>query len=239
METNPVRAGRARTTPSGEPPADPTPKGPSRVRGWVGARVAGGRWVWRAGVLLVLAWILKGTLAEATHTSIFTGITLGFHEMGHAFFSWFGSRIFTTAGGTIFQILVPLGAAVYLAVKQRDPFGATVCLFWLGTSLVEAGVYASDARAQVLPLVSPFGPIAVDSHDWTVMLMRVGKLSKDQQIGAFLIGSGRLVMVAALGAGAWVLRVMATTPVGRATVQPMGGAERTHDGPPGTSPRGP
>jgi nitrogen fixation protein FixH len=59
--------------------------------------------------------------------------------------------------------------------------------------------------------VSPFGPIDVDSHDWTVMLMRVGMLSKDKEIGAFLVESGRLAMITAMAGGAWVLRVMATT----------------------------
>lgn len=195
------------------------------LRRWVAERVAGGRWAWRLPVLLVLAWVLRGNLADPGQTSLFSGITLGFHEMGHAFFSWFGSRILTTAGGTIFQLLVPLGAAVYLARAQRDPFGAAVCLFWLGASLVEAGVYAADARAQALPLVSPFGPVDVDSHDWTVMLMRVGKLSKDHQIGAFLVGAGRAVMVGALVAGGWVLRVMATTPgPSRAPSLPVEGA---------------
>jgi hypothetical protein len=154
---------------------------------------------------------MLGYLGDAGHTSIFSGVTLGFHEMGHAALSWLGNRILTAAGGTIFQIAVPLAAAVYLAVKQRDPFGAAVCLFWLGTSLVEAGHYAADARAQQLPLVSPFGPVDVDSHDWTVMLMKFGMLSRDQQIGGVLAGAGRTLMVVSLAAGAWVLRVMAVT----------------------------
>jgi len=181
------------------------------VRGWVAACTAGRRWTLRAPLLLILAWIMVGYLTDAGHTSIFSGVTLGFHEMGHAALSWLGNRILTTAGGTIFQIAVPLAAAVYLAVKQRDPFGAAVCLFWLGTSLVEAGHYAADARAQQLPLVSPFGPVDVDSHDWTVLLMKYGMLSRDQQIGGMLVGAGRMVMVASLAAGAWVLRVMATS----------------------------
>lgn len=91
------------------------------------------------------------------------------------------------------------------------PFGATVCLFWLGTALVDAGVYAADARAQALPLVSPFGPVDVDSHDWTVVLMKLGLLSRDQAIGGALVGAGRVVMSASLAAGAWVLWVMART----------------------------
>jgi hypothetical protein len=181
------------------------------VRAWIAERVAGRRWLYRLPVLLVLVWIARGYLADAGATSIFSGITLGFHEMGHAFFSFFGHRILTAAGGTIFQVVVPLAAAVYLAVRQRDPFGAAVCLFWLGTALLEAGHYAADARAQALDLVSPFGAVDVDSHDWTVMLLRVGKLSKDREIGAFFAGTGRIVLVGSILAAAWVLRIMATT----------------------------
>lgn len=172
-------------------------------------RTAGRRWWVRAPLLLLLAWILRGVWTDPLAGSLFDGITLGFHEMGHAFFLWSGNRILTAAGGTLFQLGVPLGAAAYLAWKQRDPFGAVVCLFWLGTALVGAGVYAADARAQELPLVSPFGPVDVDSHDWTVVLMKFGILSRDREIGAALIGLGKAVMVVSLLAGAWVLRVMA------------------------------
>ena len=182
------------------------------VRAWVAERVAGRRWGARALLLLLLAWLVRGYLADPAAGSILDGLTLGFHEMGHLVFMWFGNRILAAAGGTIFQVGIPLLAAWYLASKQRDPFGAAVCLFWLGTSLVSAGIYAADARAQVLPLVSPMGPVDVDSHDWTVMLMKFGMLSQDQAIGAFLVGAGKAVMMASLVTGAWVLLVMATTP---------------------------
>jgi hypothetical protein len=209
VETNPFRTPRPERHhgSAGEPKTAPG----SPLRRWIAEGVAGRRWVWRAPVLLVLAWIGWGYLADPAATSIFSGITLAFHEMGHAAFSWLGNRILTTAGGTIFQVGVPVAAGAYLAVKQRDPFGAAVCAFWLGTALVEAGVYAADARAQALQLVSPFGSVDVDSHDWTVMLMKFGKLSKDQEIGAFLVGAGRVAIVGSLLAGAWVLRIMATT----------------------------
>ncbi|MDX1492576.1 MAG: hypothetical protein R3253_00775 [Longimicrobiales bacterium] len=176
---------------------------------WLRARVAGQVWWYRAPLLLILGWILVGHLRDPMYSSIFYGINLGFHEMGHAFFSWFGNRILTAAGGTIFEVGVPLAAGLYLLFKQHDPFGAAVCLFWMGTALVGAGMYASDARAQALPLVSPFGPVDVDSHDWTVILMKYGRLSQDQAIGGAIRTAGLWVMAAAMGLGALVLRVMA------------------------------
>jgi hypothetical protein len=159
--------------------------------------------------LLVLVWLLHGYLTDPQNTSIFDGVNLAFHEMGHAAFSWLGERILTVAGGTILQVAVPLAAGAYLLREQRDPFGAAVCVFWLGTALFSAGVYAADARVQELPLVSPFGPVDVDSHDWTVMLMKYGLLSRDQAIGAGLRRAGVLAMLASIMLGAWVLRVMA------------------------------
>jgi hypothetical protein len=207
VETNPFRAQRRRDAADAE-------AGPARsgLRAWVEARVAGKAWWARAPLLLVFAWILRGYVDHPLYASIFDGINLGFHEMGHAAFFWLGNPILTTAGGTIFQLGIPIAAGAYLLVKQRDPFGATVCLFWLGTALCGAGVYAADARAQALPLVSPFGPVDVDSHDWTVMLMKYGMLTKDAAIGAALRNAGLAAMVAALVAGAWVLRVMSTAP---------------------------
>jgi hypothetical protein len=179
------------------------------ARAWVAERVRGQTWWLRAPVLVVLAWILHGYATDPLNSSIFDGVSLAFHEMGHAAFSWFGVRILTVAGGTIFQLAIPLAAGAYLLHKQRDPFGAAVCVFWLGTALFGAGVYAGDARAQALPLVSPFGPVDVDSHDWTVMLMKYGMLSRDHAIGASLRRAGLIAMVGAIAAGACVLRVMA------------------------------
>lgn len=175
---------------------------------WVRERVAGQVWWYRAPLLLILAWILYRHAQDPLFTSIFYGINLGFHEMGHALFSWSDDRILTAAGGTIVEVAVPLGAAAYLLLKQHDPFGATVCLFWLGTVLVGAGTYAADARAQALPLVSPFGPVDVDSHDWTVVLMKYGMLSRDQEIGGLLRTAGMAAMAGGIVLGGWVVAIM-------------------------------
>lgn len=182
-----------------------------RPAGWVRERVSGQVWWYRAPLLLVLAWILHRHAQDPLHTSIFYGINLGFHEMGHALFSWSDHRALTAAGGTILEITVPLAAAAYLLLKQNDPFGATVCLFWLGTVLVGAGAYAADAMAQALPLVSPFGPVDVDSHDWTVVLMKYGMLSRDQQIGGMLRTAGIAAMAGGIVLGAWVVAIMRDT----------------------------
>lgn len=189
---------------------------------WVRARAEGKVWWYRAPLLLVLAWILRGYAADPLRSSIFSGISLGFHEMGHAAFSWFGNSMLTAAGGTIFELGVPIAAGVYLLIKQRDPFGAAVCLFWLGTALVGSGVYAADARAQVLPLVSPFGPVDVDSHDWTFILMKYGMLTKDEAIGGALKGAGMAIMTVSTVVGSWLVWTMASVNRARSA---QGGSE--------------
>ncbi len=214
METNPFRA-RRRAQSSSD--AELAQRREVRSSGWfttvrlgIEARVQGRKWWIRAPVLLVFLWMLRAYAADPMYSSIFDGVNLGFHEAGHAAFSWFCNRILTTAGGTIFLLAIPVLVGIYLLIKQHDPFGAAVCVFWLGMALVGAGIYAADGRAQALPLVSPFGPIDVFSHDWTVMLMKFGKLSQDERIGAFLRNSGLAAMAASIASGAWILWLMAT-----------------------------
>jgi len=181
----------------------------SMVRDWLVERVSGQVWWYRVPVVLALMWILRGYLEFRGGGSIFGGVNLAFHEMGHAFFFWSGDRILTAAGGTIFEVGIPIAAGAYLALRQRDPFGAVVCLFWLGTALVGVGVYAADARAQALPLVSPFGPVDVDSHDWTVILLKYGKLSRDQAIGGAFQTAGMWAMSASIALQLFVMAIMA------------------------------
>jgi hypothetical protein len=94
------------------------------IRQWIAERVRGQRWWLRAPLLLVFLWMLSGYLGDPLHRSIFDGVNLAFHEMGHAAFFWLGDRMLTVAGGTIFQLGIPIVAGGYLLRKQNDPFGA-------------------------------------------------------------------------------------------------------------------
>lgn len=220
METNPFKAQRlkrereeeavAAEAAGREAPLQLTRNASSRrsLQAWVEEQVADRVWYHRAPLLLVLFWMYSGYPGDPLHTTLFDGISLGFHEIGHVVFGWTGSRLLTVAGGTIFELGIPLVAAGYLLFKQRDPFGATVCIFWLGTALWHTAAYVGDARAQALPLVSPFGPVDVDSHDWTYMLMRFGMLSRDWEIAGYFRIVARYAMLGSLLAGAWVVWVM-------------------------------
>jgi hypothetical protein len=78
-------------------------------------------------------------------------VNLAIHETGHLVFSPFGEWM-TVAGGTLFQLLVPLVFAAYFW-RRGDRHAATVPLWWMGQNCFGIARYISDARAQELPLV--------------------------------------------------------------------------------------
>ena len=65
----------------------------------------------------------------------------------------------------------------------------------------------ADARAQMLPLVSPFP--GAPGHDWNYLLGTLGLLRQDRVIGGVFRVAGTVTMGAGLFGSSWVLRVMA------------------------------
>ena len=182
------------------------------VRETIEASASEHPWLPRALVLAWMVWIWLGFLGSEPPSYFrnpFGAATLVVHESGHAAFMWFGNELLTVAGGTIFQLTIPALVAWFFW-RQRDVYAITVALFWLGTSLVDAGVYAADARAGLLQLVSPWNDSP--ENDWSFMLMRFGKLSRDEVIGGRIRAAGMILMPLSLLVGAWVLRVLARTP---------------------------
>ena len=102
---------------------------------------------------------------DALYTSWFSGITLAFHEMGHIVFSPFG-RTLMLLGGSIFQLLIPLSAGLYLVLRQRDYFGGAVGGAWLSYATWEMGTYMDDANKERLGLV---GFSDNPEHDWSAL----------------------------------------------------------------------
>jgi len=161
-------------------------------------------WHWRAALLAVLAWIGWRHLADPEYTSIFSGITLAFHELGHILFGVFGETL-AIAGGSIAQIAVPIVAAVLLH-GRNDRFGAAVAGTWLSFSLSMLATYVADARAQELPLV---GFTQDPEHDWYHLLARAGLLEQDLILARGLRVAAFVVLVLSLVYGTRCLLVMA------------------------------
>ena len=119
-------------------------------------------------------------------------INLPFHEAGHVFFRPFGAFV-TSLGGSLGQLLMPLICMLVLLVKTRDPFGASVAMWWFGENFLDIAPYINDANRLVLPLLggntgqtAPYG-----FHDWEYILTEAGIVSHAQTIAgvSFVIGS--------------------------------------------------
>ena len=164
------------------------------------------RWLWRVPLLLWLGWTGWRYLADADYWSIFSGIIFGSHEFGHLFFAPFG-ELLMVAGGSLMQLLVPIGAGALL-VARRDWYGTAVAGCWLSFSLSNLAVYIGDAVAQELPLVS-FSPDG-GGHDWYYLLNRFNLLSYDLHIAMLTRRIAFAVLAASFIWGLWI--ALRTTP---------------------------
>jgi hypothetical protein len=111
----------------------------------------------------------------------------------------------TILGGTLGQLIMPTILGGALLVKNRDPFGASIGLWLLGVSLLDVAPYVYDALHPQLMLLS--GTTGEEGgHDWIYLLSSMGLLPKAQLLGGLVHKLGALVVLLALGWGAWVLR---------------------------------
>ena len=170
------------------------------ARAWAGGR----RWWPRALLLLYLGYAGVRHWADPDYASIFSGITLAIHELGHVLFGFLGEWL-SVAGGSITQLAAPVAVALIL-LRQRDYFGVAVGGAWLSMSLSNLAVYIADARAEELPLVSLGGGDVV--HDWNYLLGSVHLLQHDTGIAALVRFAALATLVLSTALGAWLCAVM-------------------------------
>jgi hypothetical protein len=136
-------------------------------------------------------------------------VNLVFHEAGHVVSAPFGSFMMSL-GGSLLQVIVPLVCACALLFQHDDRFGASVCVWWAGESLIDLAPYIDDARSLRLMLLG--GPAAeVEGHDWEAILMALGWLHLDHTIasGAWYLGAA--MMAGALVYSFFLLRSLFTS----------------------------
>ncbi len=137
--------------------------------------------------------------------SFMHSVNLVFHEAGHVLFSPFG-RFMTILGGTLNQWLIPFVVMGAFLLKTRDTFGASVGLWWLGQSFMDAAPYINDARAgQLMLLGGVTGRDAPGYHDWENILRDLGWLQYDHTIAGIVNAIGVSLMVMSFLWGATVL----------------------------------
>lgn len=164
----------------------------------------------RLVVLLGLAlwgwtFVSASVASNAAGESFMHNINLPFHEAGHILFSPFG-RFMQVLGGTLGQILIPCICAAAFLLKNQDPFGASVGLWWVGQNFMDIAPYINDARALDLVLVGGVTGKDVDGyHDWQNILGTLGWLEYDHRLAQMSHGFGTFLMILALAWGGTVL----------------------------------
>jgi hypothetical protein len=118
------------------------------------------------------------------------------HEAGHVLFIPFG-RFMTIAGGSLFQIIVPIVFFGYF-VYHKKPFSASIVLFWVGQSFNDVYVYANDAVVMQLPLLSGVTGSEGGFHDWNYLLTETGLLPQTTLVAKVIRFVGNLIILAAI-----------------------------------------
>jgi hypothetical protein len=136
-------------------------------------------------------------------TSFMHNIILPIHEAGHILFMPFGSFM-GILGGSLFQLLLPLGISIAFIWINKDNFGAAIAMWWGSVSLLDLAPYIYDARHPRLILLG--GHTGEDGpHDWVYLLTALGHLQNSQRLGAFAHTIGGILMLVAIS---WALTVL-------------------------------
>lgn len=162
--------------------------------------------LWAVFVVWGWSYMLESLHDLGWDSGFLHAVNLPFHEAGHVIFGVFGEFI-GSLGGTLGQLLIPVVCAIALLRTNHDTFGASLCLWWFGQNFLDIAPYMADARAGELPLLggnqgksSPYG-----FHDWEFILGETGLLAWDHVLATITLNGGRLIMLAAMAWGAWLL----------------------------------
>lgn len=132
-------------------------------------------------------------------------VNLVFHEAGHVLFMPFG-HFMMVLGGTLGQLLMPFIAGIVLLVRNRDPFGASIALWWLGQSVMDTAPYINDARdLQLMLLGGGTGQDRPGMHDWKNVLLDLGLIEHERTIALAADRLGELLLLTGLAWGGCLL----------------------------------
>jgi hypothetical protein len=163
------------------------------VKSWCEGRVG---WL-RLILWLGIAYLVWQYFQNSNYHTMIDSADFVIHEAGHVIFGIFGQTI-GVAGGTIFQLLVPIYGIVNFVVI-RDYFAMTLAQVWLGISLLDIAKYVGDARAMRIPLLPLLSPAPI--HDWNYLLSKWGLLEYDLLIGSIIRSFGLFLMISGMLVG--------------------------------------
>lgn len=122
-------------------------------------------------------------------------VDLPIHETGHLLFRPFG-EFMSIAGGSLFQLIVPAVFVGYF-IWHFKYYSAAIVLLWVGQSILNVWVYASDAVVMQLVLTSGFTGSEGSFHDWNYMLTRLGLINSTKLVAGIIRAIGTLTIIAA------------------------------------------
>ncbi len=126
--------------------------------------------------------------------SFLDNVDLPIHETGHLLFRPFG-EFMMIAGGSLFQIIFPLVFVGYFVWNEKY-YSAAIVGLWVGQSIINVWVYASDAVVMQLMLTSGVTGSEGGFHDWNYMLTATGLLGSTNLVAGLIRAAGTLVIVA-------------------------------------------
>jgi hypothetical protein len=127
--------------------------------------------------------------------SFLDNVDLPIHETGHLLFRILG-EFMMIAGGSLFQVIFPAVFVGYF-FWQRSYYSAAIVLLWVGQSILNVWVYASDAVVMQLVLTSGFTGTEGSFHDWNYLLSETGLLNSTKTIAGIIRFAGTLTIIAA------------------------------------------
>lgn len=120
-------------------------------------------------------------------------VDLPMHETGHLVFRLFG-EFMGIAGGSLFQVIFPAVFVGYF-IRRMQYYSAAIVLFWVGQSILNVWVYASDAVVMQLVLTSGFTGSEGSFHDWNYLLTRTGLIGSTNVVAGIIRAAGTIVIV--------------------------------------------
>ena len=127
--------------------------------------------------------------------SFLDNVDLPIHETGHLLFRIFG-EFMMVAGGSLLQVIFPAVFVGYF-LWQRSFYSVAIVLLWVGQSILNVWVYASDAVVMQLVLTSGFTGSEGSFHDWHYMLERFGLLDSTKGVAKVIRFLGTLTIIIA------------------------------------------
>jgi len=128
---------------------------------------------------------------DPTQWHLIDGVNLLIHEAGHIVFRPFG-EFMMIAGGSLFQIIMPLLFVGYFAYHRKF-YSAALVLFWVGESILNVSVYAADSLALQLPLLGGSDSM----HDWNYLLSSLNLLPATAKVAGTIRVLGTLTVIGA------------------------------------------